>query len=648
MQFRDLFTLLLSTNMRLLNVKTRHLEQFHGDMIPQYAILSHTWGQEEVTFQDMNREDHKQKQGYKKIEGCCQAAAEQFIFYVWVDSCCIDKSSSAELSEAINSMFKWYEESKVCFIYMEDVPTGLDPFAPESDFRKCRWWTRGWTLQELLAPDHIIFFDSTWERMFTHEMAQDLFKKVPLPVKANAVKKRTRVRSENQIQRVIQQVRYQLITEITGIPIAVLVKELPLSKVSAACKFSWASQRRTTRVEDKAYCLMGLLGVNMPLLYGEGDKAFVRLQEAVISTSDDISLLAWGYNLGYEEVEELGYDTVLAKEPAAFRGYPKSNYQHIRRPPKTHSTVTGHGLHIELPMIRINARNRVWIGIIDEGENQEENGSMLLVLRQKSAHDTHIFERARGCPVLKIINFHSRKRLFRPLASKMVYLQDGGTESLSMTHEVSLNLPRPSWLSLPTMGKSIDQHQYTTELAIFIKSFRNVGYTLSSQYPPASHGMASLFSQEGRKWELSGGQIKSQSESAFEHLLCQGPGNDQFYFVLTNLKGHKVVVQVQVRYNPPYIDSYKVNLSRGDSGQNTTALEYACDTELGRHAVQRRRKKLQWNSCINLWSPTDSKIHVSACPSQETLSKRNTRFAQCSLVWSGGWVPETSQYVHVL
>ncbi|KAF2877334.1 heterokaryon incompatibility protein-domain-containing protein, partial [Massariosphaeria phaeospora] len=239
--------------MRLLNIKTRRLEEFFGDTTPPYAILSHTWGRDEVTFQDLSREEHKLRHGYKKIEGCCQAAAEQRLSYVWVDTCCIDKSSSAELSEAINSMFKWYETSTVCFIYMEDLPTGTDPFSLTSAFRQSRWWTRGWTLQELLAPRHIIFFDSIWNR----------------------------------------QIRYELITEITGIPSAVLVKELPLSQVSAACKFAWASQRVTTRVEDKSYCLMGLMGVNMPLLYGEGDKAFVRLQEAVISSSDDISLLAW-------------------------------------------------------------------------------------------------------------------------------------------------------------------------------------------------------------------------------------------------------------------------------------------------------------------------------------------------------------------
>jgi hypothetical protein len=115
-------------------VNTRRLEEFFGDTIPRYAILSHTWGQEEVTFQDLAREDHKQKHGYKKIEGCCQAAAEQQTGYVWVDTCCIDKSSSAELSEAINSMFKWYEASAVCFIYLRTCRQDWIHFRPSQLF----------------------------------------------------------------------------------------------------------------------------------------------------------------------------------------------------------------------------------------------------------------------------------------------------------------------------------------------------------------------------------------------------------------------------------------------------------------------------------------------------------------------------------
>jgi hypothetical protein len=633
--------------MRLLNVKTRRLEEFYGDAIPLYAILSHTWGREEVTFQDLASDDHKQKHGYRKIDGCCQAAHEQRISYVWVDTCCIDKSSSAELSEAINSMFMWYAASRVCFIYLEDVPTGLDPFSPDSAFRKSRWWTRGWTLQELLAPQHTIFFDSTWERVFSPEMGQGLFTRVDLPIRSEqALKLWPPKRPENRLQTILEQMRYGLIIEITGIPKAVLIKTLPLSKVSAACKFSWAALRLTTRLEDKAYCLMGLLGVNMPLLYGEGDDAFVRLQEKVINSSDDISLLAWGYNLPSEVIEELGYDKVLARSPMAFKKYPKSNHQHLRRPLKAHSTVTGHGLHIELPLLRIDARNRVWIGLVEESsaEDVDDSVSIALVLVQKGKPDTRVFERARGCPVLKLLNFESRKRLSLGPISQMVYLQDGGSASTSMSAYSQsafhlFHLSRSLLASSPRKG--MNQNQYTAELAISMQSIRQFGYMLSSRYPPIDHNTTSIIGRGSwQSWELMSGQINRKPESPFDYLLCQGPGTEVFYFILTNAAGHNIAMRVRITYQPPYIASYSVSLSHCDAYRDTTALEYACASEFGTHAAQRLRRKTQWSSYVNVWSLAGAKIHLSAHPAQQNLRNKNIEYTECDLVWSGGWVSE--------
>jgi hypothetical protein len=636
--------------MRLLNVKTRRLEEFYGDEMPLYAILSHTWGREEVTFQDLANDDHKQKHGYRKIDGCCQAAHEQRISYVWVDTCCIDKSSSAELSEAINSMFMWYKASKVCFIYLEDVPTGLDPFSPDSAFRKSRWWTRGWTLQELLAPQHMIFFNSTWERVFSPEMDQGLFTRVDLPGRfeeePDLEMRRPPKRPEVRLQTILEQMRYGLITEITGIPKTVLVKTLPLSKVSAACKFSWAALRLTTRVEDKAYCLMGLLGVNMPLLYGEGDDAFVRLQEKVINSSDDISLLAWGYNLPYEVIEELGYDKVLARSPMAFKRYPKSNHQHLRRPPKAHSTVTGHGLHIELPLLRIDARNRVWIGLVEESsdEDVEDNVSIALVLVQKGKPDTRVFERARGCPVLKLLNFDSRKRIFRGPISQMVYLQDGGSgyTPVPAYSQGGLHMSYLSRLLLTSsMRKSTNQYQYTAELAISMQSIRKLGYMLSSRYPPINHNTISIiFRGFWQPWELMSGQINRKRESPYDYLLCQGPGTELFYFILTNAAGHNIAMRVRITYQPPYIASYSVSLSQCDARRNVTALEYACASEFGTRAAQRLHRTTQWSNHVNLMSLTDAKIHLSAHHAQKNLRHANIGYTECDLVWSGGWVSE--------
>ena len=143
-----------TTHMRLLHVDTRDLHTFYDENIPPYAILSHTWDQTEpeVTYEDMKNPDHVHMARYDKIEQTCQLARATHLKWVWIDTCCIDKSSSAELSEAINSMFRWYQKAVVCYAHLEDVK--LDGFEeePTMTFALCRWFSRGWTLQELLAP----------------------------------------------------------------------------------------------------------------------------------------------------------------------------------------------------------------------------------------------------------------------------------------------------------------------------------------------------------------------------------------------------------------------------------------------------------------------------------------------------------------
>lgn len=122
--------------MRLINTKTGALEEFLGEDIPKYAILSHTWGEEEVTYQDYSRGIHKSKKGYRKIKKTCELAVEADIPYAWVDTCCIDKKSSAELSEAINSMYKWYEKSQICYAFLSDLSGDADV---EQALKQCRW-----------------------------------------------------------------------------------------------------------------------------------------------------------------------------------------------------------------------------------------------------------------------------------------------------------------------------------------------------------------------------------------------------------------------------------------------------------------------------------------------------------------------------
>ena len=236
--------------MRLLNVSTFTFEEFYGN-IPPYAILSHTWGEGEVLLQHIQDGTGRARKGWSKIKGCCSLAAKDGWKYVWIDTCCIDKTSSADLSEAINSMFTWYQKSSVCYAYLNDVRYRS---SDANDFRYSRWFTRGWTLQELLAPTYVVFLDDRWNELGTKSTLKDL------------------------------------VSEITRISIAHLTD---FKTCSIATKMSWAARRETTRVEDTAYCLMGLFGINMPLLYGEGKNAFFRLQLELIKSYNDESIFAW-------------------------------------------------------------------------------------------------------------------------------------------------------------------------------------------------------------------------------------------------------------------------------------------------------------------------------------------------------------------
>ncbi|KAK7421601.1 hypothetical protein QQX98_002068, partial [Neonectria punicea] len=239
--------------MRLLNTSSLDLKEFSGIKKPPYAILSHTWGEEEVLFEHIQNGTSSSKKAYAKVIGCCRKAVEDGLEWVWIDTCCINKTSSAELSEAINSMYKWYETSAICYVYLQDVASVRRSFA---GFSRSRWFKRGWTLQELVAPKAVEFYNSQWEEIGT---------------KGSLASK---------------------ISAITLIPVRILHGDSP-STCNIAERMSWASARQTTREEDLAYCLLGLFDVNMPLLYGEGAKSFIRLQEHIIKQEEDYSIFAW-------------------------------------------------------------------------------------------------------------------------------------------------------------------------------------------------------------------------------------------------------------------------------------------------------------------------------------------------------------------
>jgi len=295
--------------MHLLHTRTGELREFHGNEIPAYAILSHVWGEGEVTYQDMqaSRSQAAKKAGFSKISQTCRKALEEgSLEYAWIDTCCIDKSSSAELTEAINSMFRWYQEAEICYVYLADVPARGDPVF-ESAFTSSRWFTRGWTLQELLAPRDVRFYSMDWAFLGTK---MDLCDQI---------------------------------SKITTINPPFL-RGANVQRASVAKRMSWASERKTTRVEDISYCLLGIFGVHMPMLYGEGENAFRRLQEEIIKISNDQSLFAWSDEFWGEEWE-VG---LLAKSPSQFRNsgniVPYNSEQDISY------TITNTGLRIALPL----------------------------------------------------------------------------------------------------------------------------------------------------------------------------------------------------------------------------------------------------------------------------------------------------------
>jgi len=243
--------------MRLLKLRddgTLSLTNDLSDDIPQYAILSHTWGsdEEEVTFNDIMKVTGQHKKGYRKIQFCSKQAALDKLQYLWIDTCCIDKSNNAELSEAINSMFRWYQNAAKCYVFLSDVSKSSTaqiegPLRStwKKELRESRWFTRGWTLQELIAPSSVEFFASDGQRLGDKRSLEPL------------------------------------LHDITGIPVCGL-QGSPLSDFSIDERMSWSKHRGTKKKEDKAYSLLGIFDVHMPLIYGEGEeKAFSRLRREI-------------------------------------------------------------------------------------------------------------------------------------------------------------------------------------------------------------------------------------------------------------------------------------------------------------------------------------------------------------------------------
>ena len=291
--------------MWLIDTTSLELKDFMGIPTDKYAILSHRWMEEEVNFEEFRTGEGRGKKGFAKILHSCRIAKARGFKYAWVDTCCIDKRSSAELSEAINSMYEWYARAEECYAYLNDVHhtssyvfdyTSADERKPiitdeTQEFLKdldhkfhlmlsrTKWITRGWTLQELLAPKKVVFFDSEWQPFGSRKTL------------------------------------CSIISNVTGIHVDVLEGRKRIGECSIAQRMSWAASRVTTRREDMAYSLLGIFDVNMPLLYGEGKKAFRRLQEAIIQQSEDESIFAWKMS----NISKQNFGGLLAPTVKAFK-----------------------------------------------------------------------------------------------------------------------------------------------------------------------------------------------------------------------------------------------------------------------------------------------------------------------------------------
>ncbi|KAH8886441.1 HET-domain-containing protein [Thozetella sp. PMI_491] len=391
--------------MRLIHTEALQIESFTGS-VPSYAILSHTWGYEEVLFEDLHGgslEVAQAKYGFAKLKDSCSQARKDGYDYIWIDTCCIDKSSSAELSEAINSMFKWYRAAQVCYAYLSDVSVNNSVW----DFERSKWFSRGWTLQELIAPDQVEFYDQAWNKIGERNSMAALLARI------TSIDKQVLSRGGSG-----DCAHFMILTsDISRTCLdcgANLSIEGILASYSIATRLGWAASRVTTREEDIAYCLLGILDVNLPLLYGEGKKAFIRLQEELIRTSSDQSILAYsepGYTSTSTWVDPSGPS--LATSPAQFR----LPYQIEAGDGNFAISISNQGVTVDLLMCPCILRDekdpepatprsdvgfRDWLGVLD----CSVDGSLLsrpALLLETTSIGQNTFQRVKGNAVVKLM-----------------------------------------------------------------------------------------------------------------------------------------------------------------------------------------------------------------------------------------------------
>ncbi|KAI0699862.1 heterokaryon incompatibility protein-domain-containing protein [Cerioporus squamosus] len=387
--------------MRLLDTTSGRFKIFQDPRAIRYAILSHVWAKPdrknrakympEQTYQEICKLEQETPANEPvlhklspKIQAACKIAQDHDFSYIWIDSGCIDKSSSAELSEAINSMFEWYRHANMCYAVLEDVEdyeTIARAALATSRFRNSKWFRRGWTLQELVAPHHVLFVSKGWKVIGTKAELADV------------------------------------VADVTLIRRDILLGELKLEDVPVAERMSWASKRETTREEDEAYCLLGIFGIQMSPIYGEGRYAFIRLQEEILRQTADPTILAWGFVASLSDhfslpdpssatvqVDDFGY---LSDEPDSAKTYllalsPSSFESHSRMITmstqpilpnfdiySTDFTFTAHGIRAKLPLITIYDKNKKPYRLALLGCKDQKGRCIALLLQRRRTPGGH-------------------------------------------------------------------------------------------------------------------------------------------------------------------------------------------------------------------------------------------------------------------
>ncbi|KAH7405784.1 heterokaryon incompatibility protein-domain-containing protein [Phaeosphaeria sp. MPI-PUGE-AT-0046c] len=367
--------------MKLINCTTLELEtedNWLSRRRPPYAILSHTWNPDggEVTYQDyVQGRDHSQHKNWAKIDRAVAITrtSPERLNHIWIDTCCINKESSSELTESINSMFAWYAQAVVCYAQIADFDCGsrrndesavrhemgsvdLDENAAYK-LGQCRWFYRGWTLQELISPTRIEFFDSNWWHFGSRDSLA------------------------------------YLISMITGIDQDILARtnkegrvenaQQALRRMTVAKKMSWAEARQTSRLEDQAYSLLGIFEVNMPMLYGEGESAFVRLQEEILKESNDMTLFAWTLS-GDDSLPSPTYSGILARSP---RDFARAGQLIASKAAKFNPdyAITNKGVRISTRLRKIGSTSDVFLDLNCHYANDTERHGLGISLRYQGA-----------------------------------------------------------------------------------------------------------------------------------------------------------------------------------------------------------------------------------------------------------------------